>query len=268
MGQQTTTQNSTTQTGVPNWQQPYLERGLQYSQNLLNVGAPQQYPGSTVTPYSQPTEQAFQAIQQRALNGSPAVNAAQNYITNGLQNPQSNPYLDKMFQQAADATRGQLTSEYARAGRNVNASAPVRADQLNNLATSIYGNAYNTDVASRNQMLGQVLPLANQQYTDYAQLRGVGSAMEDLTSRYQQDAANRWNYEQAAPGVALDDYIRRITGQMQGQTSTTSTPITRSVGAGALGGAAAGAGLGSSLNLGGNSNAWLTALGGILGAFG
>lgn len=268
MGQQSTTANSTVNSGPPAWQTPYLRQGLQNSQNLLDAGPQQYYPGQTVTPFSQPTEQALQGVQQRASAGSPVNRAAQSYVTGQLQNPQSNPYLDRMFGQAADATRNQLTSEYARAGRNVNASAPVRADQLNNLATQIYGGAYQSDMANRAQLANMAPTLANQDYTDLAQLRGVGSDMENLTRQYQQDAQTRWNYEQQAPGALLDDYIRRVTGQINGQTSTSSTPLYRNVGTDALGGALGGAGLASSLGQTGNSALWLAGLGGLLGGLG
>lgn len=380
---------TTQQTGPQPWQVPYYQQGLQYSQNLLNAGAPQYYPGSTVTPFSSATEQAMAGIQQRATEGSPLVNQAQSYVSNQLstpvqssfgqaQNPYanaanpfayngngylagmatpagltngmnpfatsanpfggaSNPYLDAMFQRAAQSSRGALESEFARAGRNVNAAAPIRGEQLNNLATSLYGGAYDAernrqygyagqqlgigaqgfenaqqramqDLLSRREItdaersreaqyqsqltgigaqgyenaqqraladlqsqrstnisaLSQVPSLANQQYLDYQQLANVGSQMEDLTSRYQQDAMNRWNYEQAAPGVALDDYLRRIGMIDGGQTSTTSTPYYSSTTGNVLGGALAGASLGSGYGQYGGLYGAL--LGGLAGA--
>lgn len=315
----TTYSTQTSQSGPPSWQVPYLQQGLQYSQNLLNAGAPQYYPGQTVTPFSQATEQAMQGIQQRAQQGTPGVGQAQSYVANQLsqpvqsqfgqaQNPYatsanpfggtSNPYLDQTFQRAAQQSQGQLTSEYARAGRNIQASQQPRSEQLNSLATSIYGGAYdaerNRQYGYAGQQLGigaqgyenaqgrQLSDIQNQRgnnlqataqvpglqqagYYDWQQLANVGAAQEGLTNRYQTDAQNRWNYEQQAPGQQLDAYLQRIGAVNGGQQSSTTTPYYSSTGGNVLGGALAGAGLGSALNLGGNSNLYLAGLGGLLG---
>lgn len=318
----TTYSTQTSQSGPPDWQIPYLQQGLQYSQNLLNAGAPQYYPGQTVTPFSQATEQAMQGIQQRAQAGTPGIAQGQQYVANQLsqpvqsqfgqaQNPYasganpfggaSNPYLDQTFQRAAQQTQGQLASEYARAGRNIQASQQPRSEQLNSLATSIYGGAYD---AERNRManyagqqlgigatgyenaqsrqlsdlqsqrannlsaLSAIPSLQQSGYYDWQQLANVGAAQEALTGRYQQDAQNRWNYEQQAPGANLDAYLARINGVRGGEQSSQTTPYYSSTGGNVLGGALAGAGLGGALNLGGNSNLYLAGLGGLLGLMG
>lgn len=314
----TTYATTTQQSGPPAWQVPYLQQGLQYSQNLLNAGAPQYYPGQTVTPFSQQTEQAMQGIQQRAQAGTPGVAQGQQYVANQLsqpvqsqfgqaQNPYAsganpfggatNPYLDQMFNRAAQQSRGALESEFARAGRNVNAAAPIRGEQLNNLATSIYGGAYdqerNRQYGYAGQQLGigaqgyenaqsrQLSDIQNQRgnnlsaisqipglqqsgYYDWQQLANVGAAQEGLTNRYQTDAQNRWNYEQQAPGMQLDQYLQRIGAVNGGQQGSTTTPYFSSTGGNVLGGALAGAGIGSQFS---NPNGGLygAALGGLLG---
>ena len=51
-----------------------------------------------------------------------------------------NPYtsLDMQFNRAADLTRTRLSSEFAGMGRNLDAAAPARSDELQTLASSIY----------------------------------------------------------------------------------------------------------------------------------
>jgi hypothetical protein len=278
----TTTNSAVTQTEPPRWQTPYLQQGLSMAQNLLNAGAPQQYPGQTVVPFSQQTEQANAGVQQRALAGSPTVAAANRYVQGQLGGaPTSgfgagNPYLDRLFDQAAMRSQGRLESEFARSGRNINAAAPLRGQQLNDLATQIYGGAYDAeanralqDVMQQRGLQGQALsaaiPLANQDYIDLAALRGVGSDVEGLAGRYQADAQNRFNYEQTAPDALLDRYIARVSGQNLGQTSTSTTSQPVNTGANALGGALAGAGLGGMLGLGNSGRWWSAGLGGLLG---
>jgi hypothetical protein len=125
---------------------------------------------------------------------------------------------------------------------------------LNNLATQIYGGAYNNERQLQQGVLGSVLPLANQDYVDLAQLRGAGSDIEGLAREYQQ-----------APGQALDQYLGRVSGNMG---ATSSQPLYRNSGASALGGALLGSQLGSSLS----SNPYAGIIGaiggGILGGYG
>lgn len=229
----------------PSYQLPYLQSGLGAAQNLFN----QNGGAAPVVPFAPQTETALGLQEQRALNGSPVTNSAQQYVTQSLQGGfmGSNPYLDDTFNKAALATQNQLASQFGGAGRDVNASEGLRSQQLNDLATGIYGGAYESE---RNRMQG-VLPfaqsLANQDYTDIGQLRDVGGQVEGLASEY----AN-------APGSALDQYLARVRGSDYGSTQTTTSRQPRNGAAGALGGAAAG----SMFGLPG------AIIGGLLGGFG
>lgn len=230
----------------PSYQLPYLQSGLGAAQNLFN----QNGGAAPVVPFAPQTEQALGLQEQRALNGSPVTNSAQQYVTQSLQGGfmGSNPYLNDTFNQAALATQNQLASEFGRGGRDVEASQGLRAQQLGNLATNIYGGAYD---AERNRMQG-VLPfaqsLANQDYTDINALRDVGGQVEGLAGQY----AN-------APGTALDQYLARVRGTDYGSTQTSRTTQPRNGLAGALGGAAAGTAILPGIG---------TVIGGLLGGFG
>lgn len=272
------------QTQSPSWQQPYQARGMELSQNLLEMGAPQQYGGPTVAPFSSQTERAMQGIEQRALAGSPLVNQASQFVQGQLSGaPTSqfasgvNPYLDQMFQRAATASRGQLEGEFARAGRNINAAAPIRGQMLNDLATQFYGGAFEnqqqralSDILSQRGQQGQALAsvpyLADQPYQDMARLAGVGANVEGLAGRLQADNQRRFDYEQQAPQMLLDNYLRR-TGANMGQATYEPQGGANSA-ASTLGGALLGGNIGTQL---GGSN-WATILGalggGLLGRYG
>lgn len=231
----------------PSYQLPYLQSGVAQAQTLYNQGR-------RVVPFSPQTEMAISGTTQRALTGSPVTNAAQNYATTSLQGGflGSNPWLDQTFNRAALSTQNQLASEFARSGRNVGASEPIRAQQLNDLATGIYGGAYENERNRQQGVLGQAGALANQDYVDLAQLGGAGAQVEGLAQQYAD-----------AQGANLDDYLSRVSGNL-GQTTTSSASRNRT--AGAAGGALAGAQLGSYFG------PWGTALGalggGILGGRG
>lgn len=312
-------QNVTQTTEPPAYIQPHLLEAVQESGRRYWQGPRQYYPGQTVVGFSPQTEQALTGITDRATAGSPVNQAASDYATRTLggaptsqygsgQNPfasganpfggASNPYLDATFNRAADATQQRLASQFAGSGRNIGASRAVNADELNNLATGIYGGAYD---AERNRQLqygsqqlgigaqgyelerdrmandinqqrqqqlaaaGLAPQIAGQDYADLDRLLGVGGMREDLTGRQYEDAAARWDYAQNAPGLALDEYITRLQGQ-PGSSVSTSTPIYRNYGAGALGGAMAGQQIGS--NIGSGYGGWGALIGGLAGLLG
>lgn len=266
MGSSSTPSRTTQVTEPPDFIEPYMEYGAQQSRALYETGGPQYYPGNTVVPFSQQTEQALGLTEQRALQGSQVTNAAQDYATGVLGGnylpggSQGNPYLDATFNKAALATQNQLASEFARSGRNVDASEGLRAQQLEGLATSIYGGAYDAERQRQQAMVPFSTQLANQDYVDLQALQGVGGQVEDLTGRLMQDQAARFDYSQNRPQINLDNYISRITGAYPGQNATQVTPTYRNRTAGAAGGAMAGAQLGSQIYPG-----WGTAIGAIAG---
>lgn len=295
MGSSSSPSRTTTVNEPPAFIQPYMQYGAQQSRALYETGGPQYYPGNTVVPFSGQTEQALGRTEQRALQGSPVNQAAQNYATNTLtsapssqfgtgQNPYgsvNNPYLDATFNKAADSVQQRLGTQFAGSGRNVDASRAVNADELNNLATNIYGGAYEAErnrgqqsyEAERNRMAqdieqqrarqfgvaGLAPSLANQDYVDLQALGGVGGQVEDLAGRLMEDQAARWDFSQNAPQTNLDNYIARITGGYPGGTATNTTPTYRNRTAGAAGGAMSGAQMGSYFG------PWGTAIGAVAG---
>lgn len=210
--------------------------------------------------------------EQRALAGSPVTDAAQNYATQSLsgglmgQNPflsgGSNPYLDATFNQAADAVTNQVQSNFGTAGRDVRGAdaAGLAGDRYNDLATNIYGGAYESDANRRlaayqgERSLQQgIIPfagqLASQDYADIGQLANVGQTHENLMAQYLNQ-----------PQTSLNNYLGQLSGLAGGYGVTTAqTPTERNVLAGALGGASAGAMLGPWGMLGGGI------LGGLFG---
>jgi hypothetical protein len=110
--------------------------------------------------------------------------------------------------------------------------------------------------------------LANQDYVDINALQGVGGQVEDLAGRQMEDQAARWDFNQNAPQINLDNYLQRLgmVAGGAGNTTNATTPTYRNRTAGALGGAMGGAQLGSTFG------PWGTGIGaiagGLLGGFG
>lgn len=242
-----TSSGGATQTvGPPSWQLPYIKEGFQGAQQLY-----QQNQGPV--PLSTETNTALTNTAARAQNGSPLTAAAQELATNTINGGflGSNPYLDATFNRAALQTQNQLASEFARSGRNVGASEGLRAQQLNDLATGIYGGAYDSERNRQQQALGVANSLANQDYVDLGQLAQVGASREG----YAQEVAD-------APGLNLDRYLGRVTGSV-GQSSYGGS---RNRAAGAIGGGMLGYQAGNELGqrMGGGNYGML---GGLLGAY-
>jgi hypothetical protein len=233
-------QNQTTTTQSPPWQQPYQNYGLNQAYSLYQQGP-------TVSPFSPMQEQALGGIQNLAGN-NPVTQGAANYNTSVLNGGfmGANPYLNAQFNQAADQTQNRLASEFAGSGRNVSGAQPLRSDELNNLATNIYGGAYNTGINQMEQAANNAPNVQGMQYQDLSQLFGGGAQVQNLAQRYA-DAPSNW----------LNQYFGRVTPNMG---SVQTSPQYYNQGAGALGGALTGLGIGKDLGL----SPWLGALGGAI----
>lgn len=69
--------------------------------------------------------------------------------------PESNPFLQSTFNRAADLTQTRLASEFAGSGRNIGASAPARSDELQTLASNIFGSNFQNERDRQITAVGQ-----------------------------------------------------------------------------------------------------------------
>lgn len=254
----------------PAYLSPHLQRGAQYSENMLWQGGPQQFQGNTVTPFAPQSNQAMNMMQDRALAGSPIMGSANNLAQQTLDGQflGGNPHLDGQIQRAHQLTRTGMDSQFSGAGRNLEAQMPARAEQMNNLTSSMLMQNYDQERGRQMQMMGMAPGLAREDYFDASQLANVGGAVEGMTSNIIGDRVGRWDYEQMRPEAALDSYLGRL-GQNPGMNFGQQTsPMHRNGLAGAIGGGMGGASLAGALGMSGPWGwglAGLGALGGLLG---
>ena len=251
-----TTQVQTAQ--APSWQLPYQQYGLNQATAQYNgVSSPQQL----VAGFAPQQHQAISGITSLATN-NPTLGAAQNYTQSVLNGqPANNPYLNSEFNQAANTVQNRVESEFAGAGQPVVNSLPVQSDELNNLATDLYGGAYNTGVQQQENALANSGNVVNNQLGLQQGLFNAGGAVQNLGQQYIQ-----------APQTFLNQYLSQINGNL-GSTATTQQPLstTQQIAQAGLG-ASAGSTLGSTL--GGLIGKWLgngstgSSVGGLLGALG
>ena len=270
-GSQPTQQASTVIAEPSEFVKPYYEEALGQAQQLYQSDVPQYFPQATYTPFSGQTEAALQLQEQRALAGSPLLGSSQQEIQNILSgqylNPATNPYLQQTFQRAAGDVQSQLGSMFAKGGRYGSAAMAETAGRtMGDIASQIYGSAYNQERARQLQAAQLAPQMAQQDYADIAQLAQVGQAREGLQEAALADAMQRFQFEQQKPYTKLREYLASI-GAPTSQQTVSQQPIYRNLGANLLGGALGGAQLGSLAQLSPMGTLGAAGVGGLLGGF-
>lgn len=239
--------------------QPALQGILSGATNWYNSGAgTSPYPYSTVVPFSPMTEQALGMTANRAVTGSPVTQAADSLSAKTLNgdflNPASNPWLSGTYDLAAGKVRSSLDSEFNKGGATDPTSSSLNegamASNLNDLATQIYGGAYSDERNRQTQALALAPQTANQDYSDFEKLLGVGSAYESQAGAGLQDSINRYDFANQEPLqrlMQLLGIVQPISGS--GGTSTQTQSGGSNGLSSILGGASSTAGLLQSLGL-------------------
>lgn len=90
---------------------------------------------------------------------------------------------------------------------------------LGNVATSMYGNAYDTNQANRLQALGMAQGFANQDYNDLNQKLNAGNAYQDQAQNNADFGYEQYQSQQDDPYKKL----QAMTGVMSGTAGSTTT---------------------------------------------
>lgn len=214
-GVQTTTQLP------PSYVLPQLAYGANEAQRMYSAGTGfGYYPENTVAGFSPEQQMAMTLQGNRALSGSPLTREGQSLGLNTLRGDflGSNPY----FQQAVlDPITDQVQGTFSRAGRlgsGANQNALTRA-----LSAPLMQN-YENERSRQNAMLSNVPALANQDYTDYAQLAAVGQNRQNQAQRQIEANKSRFDFLQAAPQQRLGTFLGNLNSAA-GQGMTQSKPV-------------------------------------------
>jgi len=131
-------------------------------------------------------------MASRAKMGSATINNAEGQLNNIIAGGQTNPYLDQMVNKAQDSVRSQFNTGAVTSGSFGNSGLQEQFQKgLGDVATNMYGNAYETDRARQMQGIGMAQQFGNQAYTDAEQLLKVGQIQQDQAQQ-QKD----FNYQQ------------------------------------------------------------------------
>ena len=232
---------TTTTSAIDPTIQPYLSYGLSEAQRIYQSGGPQYYPGQTYVSPSQTTQTGLQALETRALQGSPLVGQAQQQLqgTIGGNYLSGNPFFQGAFTPAAQAATaqfnqaiGDISSAASKAGRygsGAMGSLQDRASgqfaqQLTNTAGQLAYQNY-ADERARQQAATMAAPaMAQADYQDIQNLLAAGQAREGYTGQQLQSDIARFNYGQQLPQQNLSAFLSSVYGNpmanMRSQTTS------------------------------------------------
>lgn len=221
--------------------QPYLSYGLGEAQKLYQAGGPQYYTGQTYVAPSQTTQTGLQALEQRAMQGSPLVGQAQQQLqgTIGGNYLSGNPFFQGAFAPAAQAATqqfqtaiGDIGSAASKAGRYGSGAMGTLQDRasgqlaqsLTNTAGQLAYQNY-SDERARQQAATMAAPaMAQADYQDIQNLLSAGQAREGYTGQQLQSDIARFNFGQQQPQQNLATFLSSIYGNpMATLRSTTAS---------------------------------------------
>lgn len=212
--------SSTTVESIPDELKPLASAYTNKAINLSNQG---------FTPYGgqryadlNPTQQlGIGMVQDRALNGSATMYGAENALNQTIAG-QSNPYLDSMVNKAQASVLGNANAAAARSGSFGNSGiAEQAARQMGDIATSMYGQAYDADANRRLNAIQMAPTFGNAAYQDANQLMNAGQIMQDQN---QQNLDFNYGQFQEATNLPYKQLaaMSGVFGSNLGGTSTTT----------------------------------------------
>jgi hypothetical protein len=231
MGGGSSSPSGTTTTSIDPDIKPYVTYGLQEGKNLYESGTPSFFPGQTYVDPSQATQSALNMAQNRAMGGSPLVQAAQAEQLATIQGRGVNPFLSGALagvnRQAGDVFTENVqnlqskASSLGRYGSAALGEQEARAQDVFARALAEQGGqlAYGSAEAERARQMqaAQMAPqMAASDYADIQKLLTVGQAREQYDSAALQDQINRFNFEQNLPQQKLSQFVNLFSSVPQG----------------------------------------------------
>lgn len=214
--------SSTTKQEIPAELKPLAKA---YAAKAMNLGNQSYQPfwGTRYQDINTDQREAIDMIRQRAMKGSGTMDNAESSLNKIIAGGQTNPYLDQMVSKAQDSVRSQFNTGAVNSGSFGNSGLQEQfANNLGDVATQMYGQAYDADRNRQLQGIGMAQQFANQPYQDAAQLMGAGQVLQD------RDQLNRdWKYQQYQEQQDLPykqlAAMSGVFGSNLGATSTTKS---------------------------------------------
>lgn len=248
---QPSTTSSTTTREIPAWAQGTAQNLLARGE-ALSYQPYQTYTGQRIADMTPDQMQGLQAIQNRAINGSPEEAAARQNYTDTMNgkylSADSNPYLKGAVNTAMNDVQTRVNSQFG--GNNYGTTAHQEtltrnlADAANNIYAQNYANERNNQLkdASLSNQYGNI------DYNNAQQLVGVGDIQRQESQNVLNNKYADWVASQNQPYRQLDVLANSLGAAVNGQGSVSSagyaySPYTTNNYASAIGAGLAGYGL-------------------------
>ena len=180
----------------------------------------QAYGGQRYADLNNTQQAGIGMVQDRALNGSATMGNAESNLNQFIQGGNTNPYLDSMVQKAQDSVKSNFNTSAVNSGSFGNSGLQQQyAAGLTDVATQMYGNAYNTDQANRMQAIGMAPTFGNAAYQDAGQLLNVGNLQQQQQQNNLDFGYQQYQDAQNTPYKKLQT-IGGVVGQAQGSMTT------------------------------------------------
>lgn len=181
---------SITMQNVPDELKPLATGYTNRAINLANQSY-EPFAGQRFADLNQSQQLGLGMMQDRALNGPNTLGNAEGAL-NQMISGQSNPYLDAMVNKAQANVLGNARAADVRSGSFGNTGvAEMAARQMGEVATNMYGQAYESDAGRRMQAIGMAPQINQAGYAPGETLFKAGQVQQD-----QQQQGLDFNYGQ------------------------------------------------------------------------
>lgn len=232
----------TKQTAEP-WKpiQPYLTGAFADAQNVYKQGAPDYYSGQTVAPMSNYTQGSYDALAQRAANGSPIVGQAQDEMSKVLSGQYlsaGNPYLQGAIESATRPITDAFTSSvmpgidsnFSSAGRYgsgmqqgaYNDANNTLARQIGDVSSQMAYANYGNERSNMMNAMQQAPAFAQNDYKDIAMMGLAGEGYDKYNQSLIDADKARYDYGANKDMSWLQNYVGLLGGSPPPSTTTTN----------------------------------------------
>lgn len=188
----------------------------------LSTQAYQPFQGQRFAEFTPQQQQALGLIEQRATAGNPLQASAEQALQSTIQGGQTNPFLDALVNKAQQNVLTQGRQMAVGSGSFGNSGVQqVTEKNLGDIATQMYGNAYETDRARQLQAIGMAPQLQQAGYQDAAQLLQAGQLAQNQAQQGKDFAFQQFQEQQNLPYKQLAA-MSGVFGSNLGQTQTTT----------------------------------------------
>lgn len=225
---------STTQPSIPNELKPLANLYTQQATQIAKTPF-QGYDGQRYADLNTTQNLGIGMVQDRALSGSQTMNNAEGALNQFINGGNTNPYLDSMVSKAQGSVVDQFNNmvkpqteaamrnagSFGNSGLNqlMQNQQKAAGQQMSDIATQMYGQAYGQDQANKLSAIGQAPTFGNAAYQDASQLLNVGNIQQQQDQNNLDFGYNQFQEAKDYPFKQLQATGGVINSNMGSQTT-------------------------------------------------